>query len=146
VLLVLAVPWLFAEAGLYAPDPILADEVPKVASGEETLASVHLGFHHGMGGVELALTALLLSRTLPGFRGDGLAAATSALLSLMLVYGVANAVQDGWGEQVVKRGWTGSDIPSLIRPGLSIWWALILLGAAVAWLAWLRPARRPRAT
>ena len=145
-LLVLSVPWLFAETGFYAPDPIYADELPRVATGEQTLAAVHLGFHHGMGGVELALAALLLSRTLPGFRRDRLAAAASVYLSLMLVYGIANAVQDDWGEQVVKRGWTDSGIPSLIRPGLSLWWGLILAGATAIWLLWFRPAPRTRAT
>jgi hypothetical protein len=54
-LVVLAIPWLFAEAGFYAPDPIYADEHPKAATGEDTLAAVHLGFHHGTAGVELAL-------------------------------------------------------------------------------------------
>ena len=32
----------------------------------------------------------------------------------MLVYGAANLVQDLWHEQVVKRGWTSSDVPSVI--------------------------------
>jgi hypothetical protein len=70
-LIVLAVPWLFAEAGFYAPDPIYADERPKRETGEDTLAAVHLGFHHGTAGVELALAALPLSRTLPGFDSAG---------------------------------------------------------------------------
>lgn len=78
----------------------------------------------------------------PGFRHGRLAAAASALLSLMLVYGIANAVQDDWGEQVVKRGWTEVAIPSLIRPGLTLWWGLILALAAGVWLLWFRPARR----
>jgi hypothetical protein len=140
-LLVVAVPWLFAEAGFYAPDPIYADERPELATGEKTLAAVHLGFHHGMAGVELALTALVLSRTLAGFRHGRLAEVASAYLALMLAYGVANAVQDGWGEQVVKRGWTSAGIPSLIQPSLSLWWALLLGAAAVTWLLWFRPRR-----
>lgn len=141
-LLVLAVPWLFAEAGFYAPDPIYADERPQGTTGEDTLAAVHLGFHHGTAGVELALAALLLSRVLTGFVHRRLAVATSAYVALMLAYGVANAVQDAWGEQVVKRGWTDAAIPSLIRPDLSAWWALILAAAAAVWLAWFRPRLR----
>jgi hypothetical protein len=142
VLGVLSVPWLFAETGFYAPDPIYADERPAVETGETTLAAVHLGFHHGMGGVELALAALLLSRTLPGFGHDRLRSVAAGYLSLMLVYGCANAVQDAWGEQVVKRGWTDSGIPSLIRPGLSLWWALIVACSALVWLLWFRPPGR----
>jgi hypothetical protein len=141
-LVVLAVPWMFAEAGFYAPDPIYADELPKATTGEDTLAAVHLGFHHGTAGVELALTALLLSRTLSGFRHRRLALVTSCYLALMLAYGVANAVQDGWGEQVVKRGWTDAAIPSVIRPQPSLWWALILVEAAAVWLLWFRAGSR----
>jgi hypothetical protein len=140
-LLVLAIPWLFAEAGFYAPDPLYADELPRAKTGEETLAAVHLGFHHGTGGVELALAALLLSRTIPGFRHRRLAVAASAYLSLMLAYGVANAVQDAWGEQIVKRGWTTASIPSVIRPSPSLWWGLILAVAVVVWISWFRPPR-----
>jgi len=138
-LVVLAIPWLFAEAGFYAPDPIYADERPKAETGEDTLAAVHLGFHHGTAGVELALVALLLSRTVGRFRHRRLAVVTSAYVSLMLAYGLANAIQDAWGEQVVKRGWTSASIPSLIRPDLSLWWALIVASAAVTWFVWFRP-------
>jgi hypothetical protein len=141
LLLVLAIPWVFAEAGFYAPDPIYADEVPEAKTGEETLAAVHLGFHHGTGGVELTLAALLLSRTIPGLRHRRLAVATSLYVSLMLAYGVANAVQDAWGEQVVKRGWTTAAIPSVVRPDLSLWWGLILVVTVVVWLSWFRPER-----
>jgi hypothetical protein len=137
-LVILAIPWLFAEAGFYAPDPIYADERPEHPTGEQTLAAVHLGFHHGTAGVELGLAALLLSRTLSGFRHRRLALTASGYLALMLSYGVANAVQDAWGEQVVKRGWTDAAIPSLIRPGLSVWWGLIIAAAVGVWLFWFR--------
>jgi hypothetical protein len=140
-LLVLAIPWFFAEAGFYAPDPVYADERPATTTGEHTLAAVHLGFHHGTAGVELALAALLLSRTIPGFVQRRLAVAASAYVSLMLAYGIANAVQDAWGEQVVKRGWTTAAIPSLILPSLSPWWALIVAATVLVWLTWFRPAR-----
>jgi hypothetical protein len=138
-LLLLAIPWLFAETGFYAPDPIYADERPKAETGEKTLAAVHLGFHHGTAGVELALVALLLSRTIPRFRHRRLAVVTSACVSLMLAYGLANAVQDAWGEQVVKRGWTTAAMPSVTLPSLSLWWALILAVAALTWIVWFRP-------
>ncbi|MGH3130771.1 MAG: hypothetical protein ACRDNX_08140, partial [Gaiellaceae bacterium] len=108
VLLVGAIPWVFAETGFYAPDPILADEVP---SGE-TIAAVHLGHHHGTDGVLLALSALLLSRTLGSLVALSHKVIVSFYLALMLAYGAANAAQDFWLEQVVKRGWTERGIPS----------------------------------
>ncbi len=67
LLLFIALPWMAAETGFYFPgDFFMGEEVPAVR--DEGLAAVHLGFHHGMGGVMLALIALLLSRV-PAGRG-----------------------------------------------------------------------------
>jgi hypothetical protein len=108
-LVVIAVPWLFADLGFYAPDPILADE----PSPDEPIAAVHLGHHHGMDGVLLALCALLLTRAADS-------RSTHALLALMFVYGAGNAIQDGWLEQVEKRGSTDVGFPSLLYPEVSL--------------------------
>lgn len=129
-LALISVPWLFAEAGFYAPDPILADEVPV---GEE-ITAVHLGGHHGTYGVLLALTALLLSRVA---RSPWL----SAYLALMLAYGAALAAQDFWLEQVVKRGTTAFTIPSLLQPELEWGWLGIVVTAAAVELLWFRKER-----
>ena len=59
--------------------------------------------------------------------------ANEILVSLMLVYGVANLVQDLWHEQVVKRGWTESDIPSVTTPRLAAIWVLVLAGTGVVY-------------
>jgi hypothetical protein len=138
LLVLAAVPWVFAETGFYAPDPILADELAaRPAADEETLAAVHLGHHHGTDGVLLALSALLLSRARP------LPAASSALLAFMLAYGVGNAVQDGWLEQVVKRGWTEHGLPGLLRPSPS--WLGLAAAALLVDLLWFRRERgQPR--
>ncbi len=136
-LLVLAVPWYFAEAGFYAPDPILADEVP----AGETIAAVHLGHHHGTDGVLLALSALALSRTLGTHRRRRAEAFLSGYLALMLAYGCALAIEDGWGEQVWKRGWTEWDIPNVLRPELSPAWAVVAATAVGVELLWFRRAR-----
>jgi hypothetical protein len=137
-LVVLAVPWVFAVLGFYAPDPIFADELSKVPpeDGEETLAAVHLGSHHGLVGVLLALSALVLSRVRP------LSAVASAFLALMLAYGVANAIQDGWLEQVEKRAWTEHGLPSMIVPKLSFGWLGIVVAAVLIELLWFRRERR----
>ena len=140
-LAVLSVPWIFAELGFYAPDPILADELSRAANvpaEESTLAAVHLGDHHGFVGVLLALTGLWLSRVRP------LAAAASAVLALMLSYGVAIAAQDGWLEQVVKRGWTEHGLPSMTLPSLSLGWLGIVVAAALVELLWFRRERGQR--
>jgi hypothetical protein len=137
VLLVLAIPWYFAEAGFYAPDPILADEVRPA----ETLAAVHLGHHHGTDGVLLGLSALALSRTLGTLRRRRAEGFLSGYLALMLAYGCALAIEDGYGEQVWKRDWTEWDIPSVLRPELSLAWAAIVGAAVAIELLWFRRAR-----
>ena len=59
----------------------------------------------------------------------------------MLAYGLANAVQDGWNEQLWKRGSVDHHIESVLRPELSIGWLTILVGAAAVYGLWFRPAR-----
>jgi hypothetical protein len=147
VLLVAAIPWVFAELGFYAPSPFLADEV-RPEPEEPSIRAVHLGRHHGMDGVLLALTALALSRNLPQLRSERLRLSLAAYLSLMLVYGLANAAQDFWLEQVVKRDWTDERLPTVIRPSVSSGWAVLVAVAAVVYVSWLwrrRAAPRPSA-
>jgi hypothetical protein len=136
---VIAAPWVFAELGFYAPDPILANERGVAGPGsEETLAAVHFGHHHGTDGTLLALAALLLSRVRP------LTRAASVYAALMLAYGGANALQDFSTEQVVKRGWTGHALPSFLRPQLSVAWLAMLGVAALIELLWFSREREPR--
>jgi hypothetical protein len=65
----------------------------------------------------------------------------SAYVALMLAYGVANAVQDFWLEQVVKRGWTDHALPSFLRPQLSLGWAAMIASAVAIELVWFRRER-----
>ena len=47
----------------------------------------------------------------------------------MLVYGLANALQDFWLEQLVKRGTTSLEIPSMTVPKASWAWLALLATA-----------------
>jgi hypothetical protein len=149
-LIVAALPWVFAEIGFYVSDvPVLgriflAKEVTPSLRTEPSLHAVHLGRHHGMDGILLALSALALSRVPRQMASRRQGIALAAYLSLMLVYGLANALQDFWLEQLVKRGTVSARIPSLIRPGLSWAWAAILTAAALICLAALRVVRVDR--
>jgi hypothetical protein len=97
--------------------------------------AVHHGQHHGWEGTMLALTALGLSRLpRPGV--------LDAYLSLMLSYGVGNLVNDDWLEQVVKRGWTSYELPSVLTPTANWGWAAVLVGAAAVWWLWFRQPSR----
>ena len=130
-LLVLALPWLAAEAGFHFPgDLFLGEEMP--AERDPGIAAVHLGFHHGTGGVLLALTALALSRT-------ARSRALAAYLSLMLAYGLANALQDGWNEQLWKRGTVDRHLGDVLRPELTLGWLAIVGGALAVYALWFRP-------
>jgi hypothetical protein len=127
----MAVPWLFAEAGFYAPDPVLSDEVPP---GESDVA-VHLGGHHGTYGVIMVLSALMLSRV-------ARRTITSVLLALLFAYGGTLAAEDFWHEQIQKRGTSDWTFPSALAPGLEWVWLGLVLAAAAVELLWFRRERR----
>jgi hypothetical protein len=128
-----SLPWLAAEAGLFL------DRVPLLgwlfetgryrARGAEV--AVHHGHHHGLDGLLLLLTALLLSRVGPTMRTQGLRLLLGAYLALMTAYGLGNMANDFWTEQIWKRGWTDWQFPDLLQPAVSVGWGLIVLGAAV---------------
>jgi hypothetical protein len=135
-LLLLALPWVLAELGVYVDDvPLLG----RVFVGKEylppgaDLRAVHLGHHHGLDGVLFALTALALSRDLGRVRSPALRRALGWFLALMLTYGLANAANDFWLEQVVKRGWTGRELPDVLRPAFTLGWGAILLATPLAY-------------
>jgi hypothetical protein len=97
--------------------------------------AVHHGQHHGWQATMLSLTALAFSR-LPRPR------VLDAYLALMLAYGVGNLVNDDWLEQVVKRGWTNREVPSILTPAANWGWAAVLVGAFVVWRFWFRQPSR----
>jgi hypothetical protein len=97
--------------------------------------AVHHGQHHGWQGTMLSLTALAFSR-LPRPR------ILDAYLALMLAYGVGNLVNDDWLEQVVKRGWTSHEVPSILTPAANWGWAAVLGAAFLVWRLWFRQPSR----
>lgn len=135
VLLAAAIPWGAAELG-FSPDlePVFLTGQPSPEPGHPHLAAVHKGHHHGTDGTLLALAALALSRQLGRVR-PRLRRVLGFYLALMLVYGLANALQDFWLEQLVKRGATSAELPSMLRPTLSPAWAAIVAAALLIQLA-----------
>lgn len=149
VVVALAIPWIAADLGFsFNGVPVLGTLYQsgelRSQPGDPTLhPAVHRGHHHGMDGVLLVLSALLLSRALPLVRRTWLRAAFGAYLALMLAYGIGEIANDFWLEQVVKRGWTDWEIPDVTLPGLTVAWGILVLGAAVIFAvgAW-RAARQ----
>lgn len=127
VVVLVSLPWIAAELGFHFPgDFFMGEELGRERDGT-AIAAVHLGHHHGTDGALLVLTALLLSRVRVG--SGRLRLGLFAYLGLMLSYGGVNFAQDAWNEQIVKRGWTDSGIPSALLPALSpIWAAVVGLG------------------
>jgi hypothetical protein len=126
-----SIPWLAAEVGVFLPDGIFIMERPGLEPDGSMIAAVHLGHHHGLDGVLLVLSALLLSR--PRLRAGLRATLTRLYVALMLAYGAMNATEDLWHEQVVKRGWVDWKIPSALTPRLApVWLATLSLAALTA--------------
>jgi hypothetical protein len=125
-----SLPWIAAELGFHLPGGVFLTDDPYAEPGEGVTAAVHLGHHHGLMGALLVLFALLLSR--PRLLHLNLGRAYSLLVSALLAYGAANLVQDFWHEQVVKRGWTEHDIPSVTTPRVAAVWVLVVAGTALA--------------
>jgi hypothetical protein len=143
-----AAPYIAAELGFFLDGvPVLGwifqtgTITPEPGSGD-LHAAVHHGHHHGMDGFLLAATALLLSRQLGGIRRPVQRTLTAAYLSLMLVYGLTNPAQDLWTEQIVKRGWTGWEIPNVLHPSASAAWAAMVAVAALFYFAVFRSRSR----
>ena len=144
VLLFCALPWIAAgwDVSLHVPvlrSLFLTDQLRSQPGVPGLHQAVHAGFHHGWGGVMLALTALLLSRSLPYFRRPRLRHGLALYLSFLLAYGLANAVQDFQLEQLVKRGVTTYQLPMVLAPSLSWAWAILLAVAVAIYVLALRP-------
>jgi hypothetical protein len=137
LLVLLAAPWIAAELGFYLDGvPVLGSlfQTGNIVSyhGNTPHPAVHHGVHHGLQGLLLAGTALLLSRV-PN--------RISLYLALALAYGVGNMANDDWLEQVAERGWTSWTIPSCLEPKATWTWLAVLLATPVVWLLWFRPQR-----
>ncbi len=149
LLLVAAIPWVFAHLGVYVSDApglgrvFMGDEVVP-EPGRPEIRAVHLGDHHGFDGTLLALAALVLSRELGRMRRPHLRLALAAWLAPMLVYGLANALEDFWLEQLYKRGTTELRFPAMQRPDLGLEWLVFVLASAALYAFLTRPTLRRR--
>lgn len=150
VLLLVSLPWVFADLGIFIGDipplgHVYRSEQIWTSPEGETLPIVHFGHHHGMAGILLVVTALLLSRELVRMRPTPLRTSLAVYLSLLMAYGIGNIANDAWYEQVVKRGWTDWAIPNVIRPELTWMWGLVLLVGTAIFFTLDRNGRGPAA-
>jgi hypothetical protein len=138
-----ALPWIFANLGFYVGDvpglhAVFMSKKVLPEPGHPHLHAVHLGNHEGIDGWLLAVTALLLRPVLAWMRPARLRAVLGGYLALLLAYGVMVSANDGWNEQIVKRGWTSHGLPSVLNPALNIGWAILIAAAVVLYLTAFR--------
>jgi hypothetical protein len=143
VLLVgLGLPWMAADLGFsFDGVPVLGTLYQtgelRLQPGDPVFhPAVHHGHHHGMDGVLLVATALLLSRLVPAVGRRLLRGVLGAYLALLSCYGAGNIANDFWLEQVTKRGWTLWEVPDVTTPKVTAAWAIIVVAAIVLWV-WL---------
>ena len=142
--LALSLPWLVAEWGFYLDGVPLLGRLFLTGAVVDGHAAVHLGHHHGMDGTLLLLSALPLIPLSRRVTSRVLGVAIGCFAGLQIAYGLANAVQDGWGEQVWKRGWVDDQMPSVLNPGLSLpWLGIVIAGALFSALIVIRGADKP---
>jgi hypothetical protein len=138
-----ALPWIFANLGFYVGDApglhaVFMSKKVLPEPGHPHLHAVHLGNHEGLDGWLLVVTALLLRPVLAWMRPTRLRAILGGYLALLLGYGVMVSANDGWNEQIVKRGWTSHGLPSVLNPALNLGWAILIVVAVVLYLAAFR--------
>jgi hypothetical protein len=148
-----ALPWIFANLGIYVGDvpglkAVFMSKKILPEPGHPHLHAVHLGNHEGLDGWLLAVTALLLRPVLSQMRPTRLRPALGGYLALLVGYGVMVAANDGWNEQIVKRGWTSRGVPDVITPGVSWGWLFLLVVTTGLYLTAYRvpTAQRPMGT
>jgi hypothetical protein len=145
-----AIPWILANLGFYVGDvPGLGDIYmsKKILPepGHPHLRAVHLGNHEGLDGWLLAVTALLLRPAIAWMRPTRLRPVLGAYLALLLGYGIFVSANDGWNEQIVKRGWTSHGLPSVITPSLGWGWLVLIVVTVAAYLVAFRVRPTPPA-
>ncbi len=145
-----ALPWIFANLGVYVGDVpglhgVFMSRKILPEAGHPHLHAVHLGNHEGLDGWLLAVTALLLRPVLARMRPTRLRPILGAYLALLVCYGVMVSANDGWNEQVMKRGWTSRGIPSVLTPSLNVGTAILIAAAVVVYLAAFRVRPAPPA-
>jgi hypothetical protein len=149
LLICIGLPWLAADLGLSLTLPGLhwlyeTNQLRSQPGVPGLHQAVHYGHHHGMNGVVLAVAALLLSRAIPSVRAAWFRHALAGYLALLLAYGLGNAVQDFWLEQIVKRGLTVFQLPMVLTPAVNWGWAAVLLVALGVYALAFHPLARSR--
>ena len=88
------------------------------------------------------MTAPILRPCLAQMRATGLRSILAGYLALLLCYGVMVSANDGWNEQLVKRGWTSHGLPSVLSPALNYGTAILVVASVIVYLVAFRVRTR----
>ena len=140
LLVLVSLPWISAELGFHFPgDVFMGEEVGR--EGDEAIAAVHLGHHHGLDGAMLVLT---WTRALPRRRPQGACcespcSATSGSCSRTVP---STASRTAGTSSCTSGDGRKRRIPSALLPSLTPIWLVVIALAVVATLALRREERR----
>ena len=84
-------------------------------------------------------SSIWLSRRLGGMRNLVHRRLLACYLSLLIAYGGANALQDFWLEQIVKRDLIAWQFPYMLQPRASWAFAAVIITAGLIYTTLLRP-------
>ena len=137
------IPWILANAGFYAGDipglrSIFMSKQILPEPGHPTLHAVHLGNHEGIDGILLAATALGCGACCRRCGPLDCAASSASTSRCSSPTGSLVALNDGWNEQIVKRGWTDVGTPQVLNPGPTPSTALLIALTVVLYLTAFR--------
>ena len=101
-----SIPWLLAIVGVYVSDIPLLNLIFLGQQSYEGHPAVHLGDHHGFGGWFFVTTVwiLMYSRILDKIQKNWIKKFVVFALAFILYYGLIQVFEDGFNEQLAKRG------------------------------------------
>ena len=145
--LLLSLPWIFADLGIYIGDiPLLGKAwmSREPTPHREWLAAVHLGHHHGMDGLFLLFFALLIGKDLSDLALSSLRLSLSFCCALLVPYGFWALFSDFWEEQIWKRGVTDLCFDNALTPQVNLYWLGFLVVALLVHFFWFSQVKGKR--
>jgi hypothetical protein len=145
LILFLALPWIFAQIGLYISDFPLLNLIfwarQSTLQEPELLYpnAVHIGTHHGFEGILIIifmwLTTLLI---LPLISSLKIRKFFGFFTGIGFAYGFYNAFEDFLTEQIYKRGLVDFRLPNGTTPGLNLQTFVILIFGTLIYFLYIK--------
>jgi hypothetical protein len=149
VIIFFSLPWIFAILGIFISDVPGLNLIflGRQGFGPKGLPSVHLGTHHGTWAFELAVIAIILTKSLdsPYYLKDiRVRALTTGTVFFLACFTIINGLEDGLNEQVMKRGidLITYDIVSFLYSNEFVSYTILVIIALIIMILWYRTASK----